>query len=579
MTKKNSRLYPFLISALVLLVGILLCLPAVLPIFKGGLFPIHDDTQVVRVFEMYKSLKGGMFPVRWVEDLGYGFGYPIFNFYAPLAYYVGGFAMIAGLNLISATQLMFIFGALFAFVTMYLFMRSLLGQVPGLVAGIVYMYFPYHAVIIYIRGAVGEFYAYAFLPLVFWGMIKLFEMFQEKNVKFEKSLKWILISAIGILLVAISHNLTLYMLGLTLAAFIGITIVLSKKRKPLIYSYLFSLILGGMLASFYLVPAVFESSYTNVASQVGGGADYPDHFVCLKQLYESQWGFGGSVSGCVDGLSFKIGKINVMLFIVSFALFVFAKFRKHKNHHNLIETISYVLLGLSIFLLLPISKFLWDVIPGMEFLQYPWRFLNFVGLFLSIIVGFFVYRLKQYSKFAPIIASVIIIAATLFFNVKLFKPQSFRDKTVSEYIYQPDIRFRVSKISDEYMPKGFIKPKTENEISMQTIEIVGKVKINSFDRNTTNIKSMVTIESPSQVKYLLAYFPTWNFYVNGQKIKPSIQNTGVFISLQPGTYSLEARYQQTLIEKIANLISLIGILIVFVVIIGLVKQIYGKKTS
>lgn len=579
MTKKNSRLYPFLISAFVFLAGILLCIPAIQPILKGGLFPIHDDTQVVRVYEMYKSLKGGMFPVRWVEDLGYGFGYPIFNFYAPLAYYVGALGMFAGLNLISATQLMFIFGALLAFVTMYLFIRSLLGQIPGLVAGVLYVYFPYHAVNIYIRGAVGELYAYAFLPLVLWGLVKLFELFQDKQAKFEKSLKWILVSSIGIALVATSHNLTLYMLGLILAVFMGITVGLSKNRKSLIGSYVFSLILGGMLASFYIIPAALESSYTNVSSQVGGGADYPDHFVCIKQLYESQWGFGGSVAGCTDGLSFKVGKINVLLFVVSFVTFIFARLKKQKNDHDLTEIISYVLLGLSIFFLLPISKFFWDVIPGMEFIQYPWRFLNFVGLFFSIIVGFFVYRLTQYSKFAPIIAAAVITAATLFFNIKLFVPQSFTDKTVSEYVYQPDIRLRVSKISDEYMPKGFVKPETEDEISMQTIEIKGKGVVDSFDRNTKSITSTVTLESPSQVKYYLAYFPTWNFYVNDKKVEPSVQNTGVFISLQPGTYSLEARYQQTLIEKIANSISLIGILTVFAVIIGLVKKNYGKKAS
>src|SRR5947207_15947771 len=64
---------------------------AIKPLFISGFFPIHDDTQVARVFEMNKSLADGMFPVRWVSDLGYGYGYLIFNYYAPLAYYVGGF--------------------------------------------------------------------------------------------------------------------------------------------------------------------------------------------------------------------------------------------------------------------------------------------------------------------------------------------------------------------------------------------------------------------------------------------------------------------------------------------------------
>ena len=69
---------------------------AIYPFFHSGFFPIHDDTQVQRVFEMKTALKDGMFPVRWVPDLGYGYGYPIFNFYAPLPYYIGGFINLLG---------------------------------------------------------------------------------------------------------------------------------------------------------------------------------------------------------------------------------------------------------------------------------------------------------------------------------------------------------------------------------------------------------------------------------------------------------------------------------------------------
>ena len=57
-----------------------LSLLAIQPFFHKEFFPIHDATQVARVFEMHQSLQGLMFPVRWVQDLGYGYGYPIFLF-------------------------------------------------------------------------------------------------------------------------------------------------------------------------------------------------------------------------------------------------------------------------------------------------------------------------------------------------------------------------------------------------------------------------------------------------------------------------------------------------------------------
>ena len=45
---------------------------AVKPLFVDGYFPVHDATQVERVYEMSRALKEGQFPVRWVADLGYG---------------------------------------------------------------------------------------------------------------------------------------------------------------------------------------------------------------------------------------------------------------------------------------------------------------------------------------------------------------------------------------------------------------------------------------------------------------------------------------------------------------------------
>jgi len=93
----------FLITALLIAVS----LPAIYQIITPGYFPIHDDTQVVRVQQMYQALSAGQFPVRWVPDLGYGYGYPIFNFYNPLPYYIGGlFAIITG-NPLIGSQFMF----------------------------------------------------------------------------------------------------------------------------------------------------------------------------------------------------------------------------------------------------------------------------------------------------------------------------------------------------------------------------------------------------------------------------------------------------------------------------------------
>jgi hypothetical protein len=76
------------------------------PLLGPGFFPMHDDTQVGRVVSMGRALRNGQFPVRWVSDLGYGYGYPLYNFYAPLPYYAGGYLHMLGVSGLWSTKIM-----------------------------------------------------------------------------------------------------------------------------------------------------------------------------------------------------------------------------------------------------------------------------------------------------------------------------------------------------------------------------------------------------------------------------------------------------------------------------------------
>src|SRR6266403_5699862 len=123
---------------------------AIKPFFVAGFFPIHDDTQVARVFEMNKALGDGLFPVRFVSDLGYGYGYPIFNFYAPFAYYIGGVVAFFTDALI-ATKAMMVFGFILSGIFMYFFAKEFWGRAGGVIAALLYLYAPYHALDTYVR--------------------------------------------------------------------------------------------------------------------------------------------------------------------------------------------------------------------------------------------------------------------------------------------------------------------------------------------------------------------------------------------------------------------------------------------
>src|SRR3989344_9172040 len=86
---------------LILLFSILVSLP----LLKPGLYLIHDDQHIARLYLFDQSLKAGQFPVRWVDGLGFGLGYPLFNFYPPFVYYLGAFFHLLGFGFIDSIKL------------------------------------------------------------------------------------------------------------------------------------------------------------------------------------------------------------------------------------------------------------------------------------------------------------------------------------------------------------------------------------------------------------------------------------------------------------------------------------------
>jgi len=534
---------------------------AISPFLNSGFFPIHDDTQVQRVYEMKKAIMDGMFPVRWVADLGYGYGYPIFNFYGPFPYYIGGFINLLGIDAIFATKIMIagiVFGSSFS---MYLLAKQFWGRGGGLFSATLYLLAPYHALNTYVRGDVGELYAYFFIPLIFYGIWKY---------HISSNFKYLLVGSLSYAGLITSHNLSALMVTPFIFLIILALIVLKKKISLLALP-----LLGILLASFYFIPALLEMKYTNVMKIIGeNSASYTEHFVCPQQLWDSLWMYGGSAAGCIDGLSFRIGKLHIVASIASFILALF--FFKKEKQKSIFVLLSAVLLLFSIYFLLDLSSFVWSIVPYMNFFQYPWRFLLLVSFFSSFMGGaivFFVFRYfkkpKQYIFIASV--SLILIISPIIFYQKIFVPQGYAYKIENDYINKDFLNWETSKISDEYMPELFKAPKSPEEIHKEKIRGQNVNSANVIEK-TNYLSADVIVSKDTQVLVHIPYFPAWKYSINGKRINVKEAENGVSFLLQKGTSRFEAKFEQTPIEKIANLLSLSGI---GLIIAGII---YGRKS-
>lgn len=497
------------------------------PLLATGYFPMHDDTQVARVIEMGRALREGQFPVRWVSDLGYGLGYPIFNFYGPLPYYVGGFFYAIGISGLAATKIMMGLGLVLAGVAMYIAVADIAGVSAGIIAAVLYMYAPYHAVDAYVRGAVGEYWTLVFLPLIFWGFWR----------------KKFLLGSIGLAGLILSHTV----LGYAGMIFVLVALAVIRARKEAILLVL----LGLGLSAFFWLPALAEMKYTNVSSVVGGAADWRNHFVCVSQLWNSPWGFGGSAPGCLDGLSFKIGKEHL---IVAFLSVLGALFIVKNRKSRLFIFSGFAILALSVFFMLQISEPVWAAIPLFAFVQYPWRFLAFAIIGVSLMGSGVLFAVRNTLIRLAIV--LVVIGVVISVEAKRFMPQYTYPRSASSFETPADLRYRVSKISDEYLPPAIQKPENVQEALRDTIPPSDTYTVRLQENTDTYKKLEFLTGAVTTVRVNVAYFPGWTYMVNEDTVVPRLDHGLPVLTIPNGLTVVQMTFRDTPVRKIGNVISL-----------------------
>lgn len=538
-----NKLIPFAVFVLSII--------SIVPLFHSGIFSMHDSTHLARTYEMYKALGDGQFPVRWVSDLGYGYGYPIFNFYAPLPYYLGALFMFVGFDVVSATKIVFGLSLLLSSLFMYSFLYSVFKDKMGAFLGsMLYLYTPYHAVDIYVRGALGELWVFVFLPILFSG---IFGVFKSRHVK-----KYVFLTSIGLSGIILSHTITGMLTGLGFSAGIFIVALFSLQKKhlrTLLAPLVSSLFLGLGYSCFFWLPALSETAYTSVSTLVQGGSDFRNHFVFLDQFWNSPWGYGGSAGGRFDGVSYMLGKIHILLLSLVLVSALFRKTYKDEVHKKIIFLLLVTVV--SLFMITDYSLPLWNLFSPLAFVQYPWRFLTFATFGIAAI-GSMTYLLLGTWK--NIFVGFFILLVILF-NYKYFTPQKYQEISPADATSQTELQWNISSVIDEYMPSDFVRPHSFSETRNNTY-IQGENLV-VFDQIASTRQIDLKVYSPkSQPAVLsLAYFPGWKVFANGIDIPYHTNNGKIVIPVSVGTTEIKAVFGDTPVRMLSNFISILSAIV------------------
>src|ERR1700722_14282859 len=145
---------------LIILLLLALSIPAVLPLFHHGFFQSDDgEWMIIRLSAFYQAMHDGQFPVRFLQRLNFGYGYPVAEFLYPGSFYLGVLLHIIRFGFVNSIKIIFGLSLVGSSLFTYLWLRKLFARFPSFVGALFTLYLPYHLYDVYKRGSVGEVFA------------------------------------------------------------------------------------------------------------------------------------------------------------------------------------------------------------------------------------------------------------------------------------------------------------------------------------------------------------------------------------------------------------------------------------
>lgn len=490
---------------------ILISIPSIWFLLHSGFFQTDDgEWMIIRFSAFHQSLRDGQFPVRYLSRLNNGYGYPVSNFLYPGFMYLAEPIHLLGFKFVDTIKIVFGLSMISSFVFIYLWLSKFFNKIPVFIGSIFYLYAPYHLYDLYKRGSIGEVLALSVVPFVFWQIER-------------KSFFW---TTLGIGFLILSHNTLAVLFLPIIVLYMLLNILIIKKRRQLIYKYIFTLFLSLGISSFFWIPAVFDLKFT-VFSQTSI-SNFSEYFSDLELL----------------GLS------TIAIFILFFILFITKRIDILKHRLSLFFFIIGIL---SLLFSINLSFSFWNFLP-VSFIQFPFRLLSITILSASFLLAS---SLSVLSKKLQIGLGLFILFLTLFSSKPFLSQIEFFDK--GDLFYSTNES--TTTVKDEYMPK-WVKNKPMEHFKNKVEIIDGTGKIKDLKYNSKNVNFSVTVEREVRVRVNTIYFSGWEAKVDGKEVEILKDNDKGLIEflVSPGVHIVNTSFNETTLRFTADIIAIISFL-------------------
>ncbi|MGA9509668.1 MAG: 6-pyruvoyl-tetrahydropterin synthase-related protein [Candidatus Sulfotelmatobacter sp.] len=462
-------------------------------------------------------------------------------FYPPASWALGaGLSAIFPWILVSDIYIWLVLVA--AGASMFLLARRWLGRRDATFAAVLYAVNPYHLVIVYWRSAFAELLAACLLPLLVLALLRAEEGRARGTIFLSLVLaaSWLVNAPAAVMI----HYST---------ALLVLVIAWQRRSGRILLTSGMAVVLGAALAAFYLVPAVYEQKWVNIAQAVSAGSRPLDNFLFVHTTDADHDAFNRVISWVV------IAEI-VLTMVAAWA----ARGWRRRNRELSRELSRELWDSLAIWgaactvLMLPITNLFWNILPKMRFMQFPWRWTLCLGVPFTLFIVLGVRRWP--ARVGLYVATLcVIIFAWHHFQAPWWDTSAdlreMQDNVVTGVGYEG---------TDEYTPNGADPSAVDKDARRVTVEGPAHGAIRILEWGAERKTFSADMSGADNLVLHLFNYPAWRVEVNGKIVEARTrEGTGqMLVPVAAGANRVQIIFVRTWDRTLGAWISMVAIVFV-----------------
>src|ERR1700730_9360883 len=536
-----------------LLLTLVTALAIISPFFWMGNASGHDFSfHIASWMDAAAQWRDGILLPRWTDGANHGFGEPRFIFYPPISWMFGA-ALGLVVPWIFVPAVFIVLTQTLAGLCSFALGRRLFPQRGALVCAVCYAANPYALLIVYMRSDFAEQLALAFFPLLFLAAAEVLGLFDPPARSARHS---IVLLAITFALVWLTNAPAGVVASYSLAMLFVWAAAKKKSWRPLLHGTA-ALALGFGLEGFYLVPAAYEQRWVNIGQALSSG------------LLPSQNFLYTAINDPEHTLFNWVASTAAIALIVMTGLAAIAAHRRDTtggagSQPEAAWRALLLLAAATTMMMLRSSAILWQLLPKLRFVQFPWRWMSILAVafayFLSAAGG----RGGLGWLWITAVTAVLLGTATFFVRQTWWDAD---DIATLEAGIAAGVGFDGV---DEYDPVGddhYNLPAKAPQVRVLPLaepspgSAAAKIYI---DRWTAEEKSLrVESPEPARIGLRLLNYPAWRVEVNGSPVAPesAADSSQMILEIPAGHSHVRAHFARTRDRTLGGILSVISLVV------------------